>query len=87
MTINRNFSWLLEENYRNKLIPSSMRAGVLSAASFLKNCLFGGWLIIWMYGLLIDFVGIRYVLFVSALIVLIFGFSMILFRKNKKNID
>jgi len=87
LTINRNFSWLLEENYRNKLIPSSMRAGVLSAASFLKNGLFGGWLIIWMFGLLIDSIGIRYVLLISALVVLIFGFSMILLRNNKKNID
>ena len=86
LTINRNFSWLLEENYRNKLIPSSMRAGVLSAASFLKNGLFGGWLIIWIYGLLIDSVGIRYVLIISSLIILIFGFSMILLRKNKNNI-
>ncbi len=87
LTINRNFSWLLEENYRNKLIPSSMRAGVLSAASFLKNGLFGGWLIIWTYGLLIDSVGIRYVLLISSLILLIFGFSMILLRKNKNIIN
>ncbi|MHA1647640.1 MAG: MFS transporter [Promethearchaeota archaeon] len=87
LTIHRNFSWLLEENYRNKLIPSSMRAGVLSAASFLKNGLFGGWLIIWMFGLLIDSIGIRYVLLISALVVLTFGFGMILLRKNKKNID
>jgi len=87
LTINRNFSWLLEENYRNKLIPSSMRAGVLSAASFLKNGLFGGWLIIWIYGLFIDSIGIRYVLVISALVVFIFGFSMILLRKDKKSIN
>jgi MFS family permease len=86
LTIIGNFSSLLEENYSNKLIPSSMRAGVLSAASFLRNGLFGGWLIIWMYGLLIDSIGIRYVLMISAILILIFGLSMIFLRKNKKNI-
>jgi len=87
LTINRNFSWLLEENYRNKLIPSSKRAGVLSAASFLKNGLFGGWLIIWIYGLLIDTVGIGYVLSLSAIIIFIFGFSFILLRKQRDSIN
>ncbi|QEE16939.1 MFS transporter [Promethearchaeum syntrophicum] len=85
LTIIRNFSSLLEENYSNKLIPSSMRAGVLSAASFLRNGLFGGWLIIWMYGVLIDSIGIRYVLLISATLVLFFGLTMILLRKYKNN--
>ncbi|MHA1856253.1 MAG: MFS transporter [Promethearchaeota archaeon] len=82
LIIIRNFSNLLEENYRNKLIPSSMRASVLSASSFLKNGLFGGWIIIWVFGLLIELVGIKYVLLISAGVILFFGLNMILLRKK-----
>jgi len=87
LTIIRNLTRLLEDNYSNKLIPSSMRASVLSATSFLRNGLFGGWLIIWIYGVLIDDIGIGYVLLISSIILLISGFCMILLRKNKNTIN
>jgi len=86
LTIIRNLTRLLEDNYSNKLITSSMRASVLSATSFLRNGLFGGWLIIWIYGVLIDDIGIGYVLLISSIILLISGFCMIILRKNKNTI-
>lgn len=48
--INRNITWLLTDNYQNKLIPSEHRASILSASSFLRNGLFGGLVILILLG-------------------------------------
>ncbi len=48
--INRNITWLLTDNYQNKLIPSEHRASILSVSSFLRNGLFGGAIILILLG-------------------------------------
>ncbi|TFG18487.1 MAG: MFS transporter [Promethearchaeota archaeon] len=48
--INRNITWLLTDNYQNKLIPSEHRASILSASSFLRNGLFGGLVMLILLG-------------------------------------
>ncbi len=83
-TINRNFVGLLEDNYRNRHIPSKMRAGVLSAASFLKNGLFGGWALIWIYGVVLSRFGYAPVLLFSAGLLFIIGIGLLLTRFVKK---
>ena len=68
--INRNFTWLVTETYENKLIPSKHRASILSAASFLRNGVFGGGIIIWIIGLLIDHVDKSILFTIIAFLVL-----------------
>ena len=82
--INRNFTWLLSDTYRNKLIPSEHRASILSAASFLNNGIFGGGIIIWLMGWLIDRVEISILFTIIALCVILINGSLLLVRERQK---
>jgi len=68
-TINREFGWLIRESYTNKLIPSANRASILSAISFLYNGLFGGAVIIWLFGLSLDIIGGFFTLLLSGVLI------------------
>jgi len=85
---NRNFTWLVTEAYENQLIPSEHRAATLSAASFLRNGLFGGAILIYIVGWLIEHVTIS-VLFtiLAGIIFLANGILLVgrdLYKKLKK---
>ena len=80
LDINRNFSWLLSDSYRNKLIPSEHRAAILSAASFLNNGLFGGGIIILGIGWLIENVNFGILFTVLAVIILAVNGSLLIGR-------
>ncbi len=79
--INRNFTWLLSDAYRNKLIPSEHRASILSAASFLNNGVFGGGIIIWFIGWLIDRVEISILFTILAICIFVINGSLLMLRK------
>lgn len=83
LTTNREYAWLLGENYSNKQIPSATRASVLSARSFLRNGLFGGAIIIWMFGVSLDLFGGRTTLTMSGFGVLLLGLFLIQMRYRK----
>lgn len=85
LTTNREFAGLVEDHYSNRHIPSKNRASILSAASFLNNGLFGGGLMIWLFGLSIDKLGGKITLISAGLIVFILGIFMLQmkYRKNK----
>ena len=76
-TVSRNFLWLVEETYKNQVIPSENRASVLSAISFLNNGLFGGALIIWGYGWAIDNLSTHSTFLLSGALICILGFSIL----------
>lgn len=78
LRLNRNLVNLLSNNYTNQLIPSEIRASVLSAASFLRNSIFGGSLVIFTYGIVLDKWGEELTLLGSAFILALFGFVMII---------
>lgn len=75
-TVSRNFLWLVEETYKNQVIPSENRASILSAISFLNNGLFGGALIIWGYGWAIDNLSSHSTFLLSSAIICILGLSI-----------
>ncbi|MFX1277804.1 MAG: MFS transporter [Promethearchaeota archaeon] len=81
-SINTEFALLLEESYSNKLISSLERASVLSAISFLHNGLFGGAVIIWLFGLSIDMYGGFSTMISSGALVLIVGLLLLQIRKS-----
>ncbi len=83
LTTTREFSWLLREYYSNQYIPSERRAGILSAISFLYNGLFGGALIIWLFGYSIDVLGGSKTLIISSLCVLVVGIGLLQLRYSK----
>jgi len=83
LTTTREFAWLLREYYSNQYIPSERRAGILSAISFLYNGLFGGALIIWLFGYSIDVLGGSKTLIISSLCVLIIGIGLLQLRYSK----
>jgi MFS family permease len=72
-TTSREFALLINEHYMNQNIPSANRASILSAGSFLRNSLFGGGLIIWMFGFSIDHLGGEGSLFIVGVAVLVIG--------------
>ena len=72
-TVSRNFLWLVEETYKNRVIPSESRASILSAISFLNNGLFGGALIIWGYGWAIDNLSTHSTFLLSGALICILG--------------
>ncbi len=84
LDINRNFSWLLSDSYRNKLIPSEHRAAVLSAASFLNNGIFGGGLIILGVGFLIPRGYFSILFSILAVLILIINGSLLVGRDLRK---
>ncbi|KYK31704.1 MAG: hypothetical protein AYK18_05955 [Theionarchaea archaeon DG-70] len=77
---NRRFAWLLREYYSNRHIPSEKRAGILSGISFLYNGLFGGAVVIWLFGFSVDILGGRTTLVISSLFVLAMGFFLLQMR-------
>jgi len=81
--VNRNFTWILSDTYRNKLIPSEHRASILSAASFLNNGLFGGGAIIFFVGWLIDRIETSILFTIIAILVLIINGSLLLVWNNR----
>lgn len=85
-TTNRKFAWLLEEYYKNRYIPSAHRAGILSAASLLYNGLFGGAVIIWLFGFSLDILGGSKTLILSSLSILLVGLFLLHMRYSKKGI-
>jgi len=88
LTTSREYSFLLQEKYTNKQIPSANRASVLSAMSFLRNGLFGGAIIIWGFGISLDILGGRITLIMSGFGVLFLGLFLIqmLYRKMENNV-
>lgn len=83
-TMNREYLKLVCDNYQNKHIPSKNRASILSGISFLNNSLFGGAIIIWLFGLSIDIFGSFQTLIVSGVIVLVLGLILLQLRYSKK---
>lgn len=83
-TMNREYLELVSDNYQNKHIPSKNRASILSGISFLNNSLFGGAILIWLFGLSIDTLGNFQTLIISGSIVLIFGLILLQIRYSKK---
>jgi MFS family permease len=82
-TTNRKFAELLEEYYKNKLIPSAQRAGILSAGSVLYNGLFGGGVIIWLFGGSLDVLGGGKTLIISSLSVFAVGIALLQVRYSR----
>ncbi|MFW9995227.1 MAG: MFS transporter [Candidatus Odinarchaeota archaeon] len=83
LVMNREYSGLLEETYSNRQIPSATRASVLSAMSFLRNGLFGGAVIIWLFGLSLDIFGGKTTLIMTGTGVLVTGLFLIHIRAIK----
>lgn len=79
-TTNRKFADLLEDYYKNRYIPSVNRASVLSAVSFLYNGLFGGFFIIWLFGVSVDGLGGSTTLVLCGLCVLVSGIFLLQLR-------
>ncbi len=84
---NRNFAHLLQSEYENRLIPSRIRATVLSSASFLRNSLFGSALILWGYGWSLDRNGIYETLIMAGYFVLVLGTFMLFYFPSIKRRD
>jgi MFS family permease len=82
-TTNRKFAELLNEYYRNRLIPSRNRAGILSALSLLYNGLFGGAAVIWLFGFSIDILGGGRTLVISGFCILVMGLYLLQVRYSK----
>lgn len=82
-TTNRKFAHLLEDYYKNRYIPSAKRASILSAVSVLYNGVFGGFLIIWLFGLSVDVLGGSRTLIVCSFSVLISGLVLLQVRYSK----
>ncbi len=82
-TTNRKFGDLLGEYYRNRYIPSAQRASILSAASLLYNGLFGGAVIIWLFGFFIDTLGGSRTLLLSSVSVLVAGLGLLQLRYSR----
>ena len=82
-TTNRRFQELLAEYHKNRYIPSAYRAGILSALSVLYNGLFGGAVIIWLFGFSIDVLGGSTTLVISGLSVLVAGLFLLQVRYSK----
>ncbi len=76
----REFGFLLYDNYFNKYVPSENRASILSARSVLYNGLFGGGILIWLFGASIDSFGSKTTLVISGIIILIVGLILLQIR-------
>jgi MFS family permease len=76
---------LISDNKQNQFIPSENRASILSAKSFLHNGLFGGGVIIWVFGLSLDKLTPKVTLILSAGIVFVGG-CCLLFWAYRSNI-
>lgn len=83
-TTSRKFANLLSSYYENRLIPSENRAGILSAASFLYNGLFGGVFLIWLFGFSVDVLGGRATLLISSLCVAVIGLLLLQLRYSQR---
>jgi MFS family permease len=83
LEINRNISWLLSDNYQNKLIPSEHRAAILSAASFLNNGVFGGGIIILAIGWLIPRVNFSILFTILAILIFFINGSLLIVRDTR----
>ncbi|MFW9914126.1 MAG: MFS transporter [Candidatus Thorarchaeota archaeon] len=84
-TTSREFGLLVNEYYMNQNIPSANRASILSAGSFLRNGLFGGGLIIWLFGVSVDNMGGEGTLFLAGVAVLVIGLVFLQIRPRRSD--
>lgn len=84
--INRNITWLLTDNYQNKLIPSEHRATILSASSFLRNGVFGGAIILILMDWLIELLemNVSILFFIIAGLILLINGSLLIARDRRE---
>lgn len=76
----REYGLLLSSHYENKHIPSRQRASILSAGSFLRNSIFGGAIIIWLFGVSVDKLGGQMTLTIAAGLLLLIGLVLLCIR-------
>ncbi len=72
------FGGIVIENYIQRRVPSSERATILSIQSMILNGFLS--IIYYLLGLLTDYTSIRYVFGLNAIIVLVIGVLMIIYR-------